>query len=589
MTSIKNILSGIVLLSVWNMTSNAQNLDQTVEVSRNYDARLMEIHKPVLTMEVPDSVRQFDLDFDYSVFDNPYKGAYEFNPYLLNMKPESAPYAGSRFLFRAGAGYPLHPELDVVWSPALNGKFRMSIYGTHRSYFGKYRSVFTEKSENTGFWNVGSVKSGGWNGLDALSRAGIDGRFDWSKGYLSFDVGYYGLASKDNEVSRSYNGADYRLNLRSVNYASSYFYYDVMFKGRTAADDFTVAGMEGKRLAEQNFVLNTSFGAAFADSHKVLVDFDMDMASYRSCFNSDIAVVSVVPNYEYSKGRWDIDLGLKLSFVTGGDNGSSAMPMHGKRGQLFFPDVKVGFKAVTNWVNLYLKAGGGNSINSYASLIDRNHFVTPYYNSYAAPLMDNTVERISGQFGIEGNIASRLTYDINVGYSDYANALTDIVSPLVSAPLDVSGMSHGIDVMLGYNDFGLLRAAADLGWKSQDVEVSASIEYRKTMRSAGFVGFEVSPLVASVEALYNWNRRIFAGVSCDYHSGRDGLMFSDSVSLPARLPGFADLGIYMEYRINRKFSVWAKGSNLLDMPVQHVPGYVESGIYFTAGICLNLQ
>ena len=52
----------------------AQNLDPTVEVNRAYEGKLMEVHKPVLKMEVPDSVMQFDLDFDYSVFDRPHKG-----------------------------------------------------------------------------------------------------------------------------------------------------------------------------------------------------------------------------------------------------------------------------------------------------------------------------------------------------------------------------------------------------------------------------------------------------------------------------------------------------------------------------------
>ena len=31
---------------------------------------------------------KFDWNFNYSVFENPYKGAYEFSPYKLNMAPE---------------------------------------------------------------------------------------------------------------------------------------------------------------------------------------------------------------------------------------------------------------------------------------------------------------------------------------------------------------------------------------------------------------------------------------------------------------------------------------------------------------------
>ena len=52
--------------------SLAQNLDPTVEVSRAYEGNLVEVHKPSLEVSVPDTVQQFRLDFDYSVFDSPY-------------------------------------------------------------------------------------------------------------------------------------------------------------------------------------------------------------------------------------------------------------------------------------------------------------------------------------------------------------------------------------------------------------------------------------------------------------------------------------------------------------------------------------
>ena len=70
-----------------SVAASAQNLDPTVEVNRSYEGKLMEVHKPMLEMAVPDSVLRFDLDFDYEVFDNPYKGAYEFKTYTMQLQP----------------------------------------------------------------------------------------------------------------------------------------------------------------------------------------------------------------------------------------------------------------------------------------------------------------------------------------------------------------------------------------------------------------------------------------------------------------------------------------------------------------------
>ena len=75
----------------------AQNLDPTVEVSRAYEGKLIEVRKPAIEMSVPDTLYKFDLGFDYSVFENPYRGSYEFNPYMMDMRPESNLQKPSQF------------------------------------------------------------------------------------------------------------------------------------------------------------------------------------------------------------------------------------------------------------------------------------------------------------------------------------------------------------------------------------------------------------------------------------------------------------------------------------------------------------
>ena len=71
-------------------SAHAQELDPTVVVNRTYEGQLVDVNKPSFNMMVPDSVTRFDLDFDYTVFEKPYRGSYEFNPYLLKMQPSSA-------------------------------------------------------------------------------------------------------------------------------------------------------------------------------------------------------------------------------------------------------------------------------------------------------------------------------------------------------------------------------------------------------------------------------------------------------------------------------------------------------------------
>ncbi|MCQ2136962.1 MAG: hypothetical protein MJY67_08620, partial [Bacteroidales bacterium] len=147
----------ISLLASCSLAAYSQSIDPTVNVTKTYEGKLVEIAKPSVGMEVPDSVMKFNLDFEYSVNNNPFKGAYEFIPYLQDIKPSAKDGDYPQLMLRLGAGYGLHPEFDLVWSPRFKKDFKMSVYATHRSYFGKYHQVALsgEKLTKDGKWYKG--------------------------------------------------------------------------------------------------------------------------------------------------------------------------------------------------------------------------------------------------------------------------------------------------------------------------------------------------------------------------------------------------------------------------------------------------
>ena len=194
--------AGFVLLPV---TVAAQNLNPTVEVSRQYRGSMADVIKPSVDMALPDSVLRFNLEYDYSVFDSPFRGSYEFRPFLTDMDIAPGVSPEHAFYLRAGAGYSLHPELDLVWSPVRNDRFRLSLYAMHDSYVGRYRTLgLSDSGSEPAFMPDGSR----YSGYDLESAAGVDGSLDWDTGVMSFRAGYYGTALKDTSVTRAYDGVD---------------------------------------------------------------------------------------------------------------------------------------------------------------------------------------------------------------------------------------------------------------------------------------------------------------------------------------------------------------------------------------------
>ena len=544
----KRVIIFFAVLAASAGLSYAQNLDPTVEVSRAYEGKLMEVHKPVFEMAVPDTVYRFDLDFDYSVFDNPYKGAYEFRPYIAQMRPSSALQKPSSFYMRAGAGYTLHPVFDILYSPVLKGPFSLNLYGLHKSYIGQYRALLQAEP---------------WNGYDMLSSAGVDLGYDWKKSALDFGVSYYGLATDDYLMKKGYDALDAYLSVRSKMLWSESFFYDISLAYRYAKDHSSEA------LLEQNILLESSFGPNLKRGAKVLVDVDVELASYSESINETIGRFSFIPKYKLDRERMRVDAGIRVEAVMAGGG-------YSKGGQMIYPDVRAEFAVIPDAMRFFIDVTGGERLNTYASMLAANHHLNMTYapDGYLS-LMQSSVERVNARLGVEGRISAFFSYNLSGGYANSKRELWDAVMVLESGEYKPA---------IGYSPCQKAFAAVGWEWNMQNFKFDGTLKYTHVWDMEDGKTKLVAPSAFSgnVAATYNWNKRIYAGVDCELASSR-------TAGIPgSAIPGYADLGINAEYVMNRMISFWVRGGNLLNMEIQRNVFFAEKGINFTAGICLNL-
>ena len=533
---------------VYQVVAVAQDLDPTVEVSREYEGKMIEVHKPAIKMSVPDTLYQFDLGFDYSVFDNPYKGAYEFNPYVLEMKPTTSGDSGNVFYLRAGAGYTLHPALDLLWSPATPGTLGVDVYAMHRSYIGEYRGL----------------QQDAWNGYDLFSKAGADFACEWKKVALDFGASYYGIHDKDYRRSRGYNALDAYMTVRSKTTWPENFTYDVSASYRFAQDCSRTWVTGG--LAGHEFNLDSHIRPAFGGVGRVVFDLGVEMDSYNGLLNSTAGCFRFVPRYVYKKGRLALDLGVRVSTVI------ASGEMNLTKGQYVYPDIRADLAVIPDAMKIYMRIGGGDRLNRYSSLVDANHHLDFSYGmSGASSLIDVSVERVSAVLGLEGRITSFFSYNIKGGYVNVKNGLLD------AALADEYGMFMPA---VGYSPYQKCFAAIDWNMTLSSIRFIGNVEYTHSWGIESDYMLAPSPLKGEAAIEYDWMNRIDAGVDCQFSLKRaSGNGFT--------VPAYADLGVYAEYAMNRKLSFWLRGGNLLNMEIQRNLLYAEKGINFTAGICLT--
>lgn len=534
----------------------AQNLDPTVVVDRAYEGKLVDVHKPALEMAVPDTVMRFDLDFDYSVFDNPYKGSYEFQPYLLSMKPSASADVSRRFYLSAGAGYQLHPELDLVWSPDLKtDDFTTDIFVQHRSFIGDYIDLDGDDSDE------------GWSGFDLASSAGIAGHGDWESGYADFWGKYSNLAVKDRTWNRMYNAAEVGLSVGSKDLETL---VDYRIDARYVYGHDALTGIPSVTGPSTENVIGADGFVGFpVGSAMLCFDLDADYVISGGSGKASAGQFGITPHYVYRRARFMADLGVKVAKALGGDADAGQEAYAGaKSEQIVYPDVTLEFGIIPDALKFSLLVGGGNSLDTWASVLKDNHHAFTY-------VPDFSIERINAVAGFKGRIFSSLSYNLYGGYVNYASGLLDRIGVTVSDPAGILLPS------VGHAPYQKLYAGLDVVYKDESLMIDGSVVYSDATGDAFSQGFVRPAAVSGHAALeYNWKRRIYAGVDCRFASERESLEYT--------LPAYADLGVTVEYVTSRGLSFWVRGGNLLGMTVQRNPLYAEKGSYFTLGIRLNL-
>ena len=591
----KRYIAFIVLTA--SVPAAAQNLNPTVEVQNSYLGKLIEAGKPQLEMAVPDSLTRFDLDFDYSVMETPYKGGYEFNPYLVDLKPEVAGERKPSLFFRAGAGYVLRPEVDFVYDPALKGKLSLDIYGTHRSFFGKYDQMGRPNFVlNTNPWRPSeslenptlhvpeyypdfSDKIDSFSGYDSRSVVGMSGRYLYGKGALDFNVGYFGLATKSryawNEQKSSMNAVDFSAGIES---RGTKMTYDANFAVRAGSDRYRT-GDSGpyKNLILVESKFSGSFGPSVGKYGKLTIGFEGEYNTYGGkIVDASSGFLEIIPSLSGVYKGLSYLLGVRVGT---GFYGGDDVYTGDTKGQGFYPEVHLAYSVIPENLNIYADVTGGNHMSNYSDLKEWNKFFTLEYSDGFSPIafLENTVERISATAGIRGNIVPALKFDVSAGYRILKNVLSD------GHMLALTTYSYYLFPMLGYSDYNESFVDAKLIWDKKPLQIDGAVRLSSFKADKDENGYAPSALTGNFRARYNHRDRFFAGVYGEFASARKFFNYDASP-----IPGFMDMGLTAEYILTPKMSVWGKAGNILGSRIQRHPGIAESGVSLIGGIALYL-
>lgn len=529
----KTIIQSVLLLVCGALS--AQNINQSVQVTNEYQAKFADFPKQEFSISVPDTLYRFDYDFDYSVFETTYKGSYEFSPYEIALNPEPVKYDINKFYLKAGAGYGLHPELDFAYNLISKEKFNLSIFNTG----GGEAVTYHLRDNNNHFF--------GYNLKDSFA---LSGRHVMPSAELDFKLGYDGIFAKSSEdLSSAYNSAIVSASISST--STSRIAYSLGVDYRYGYESFSA---DLGALNESLMNVSGYVGFVTNKKYKVLVDFGFKMDNVANNSETNVPSLasnlgSVTPKILLTFGPVDLRVGVKLDYASFGDDNLLKV----------YPVAKAQIALGTTH-RAFLSLDGGLKMNSQYSL----KTLYPFFMRIADSVQAISQEKYNASLGVDGVIASRLQYVLSASYSSW----TDM-------PLAYYGN-------IGYADLDMLNVTLNANWISEDFELGGYVRWNNLVKSQVAAGFAPAAIEADVTASYNWYKRAYISMGLEVKTARKDL----SRTL-ADVPAYYDLKLGGEYKFSSKISAYAQVGNLLFQTIERCPGFAEKGPYLTAGIIVN--
>ena len=565
----------VFLLAILLSVPVLAQIDPTVVVDREFEGKIdVDVRMPQVPLTVADSLKKFDVSFDYSIFDRPFRDLYEFSPYqaaslgVVPLRP--VPH----FSARVASQYPLMPEVDLFGQlvPKKNPNVNFGLFVKYSSEAGNIPAMDQ------------FIKT-----LDARRlrmSAGAFFKYAWEKGELSLQGSYRTSYAKDRQdvheslVATNFvldsakhyvNAYEADFRIRSTNVKDHEFYYDIDASFVSSAKDlkYRLEAFAPYTFSETALNIDAEFGSSF-DEHRMYVDVRSQNNWYDQLDGYYLGIIEFAPIYRYSKGRFDGRFGIRFSNSFAGDNSTS-----------IYPDIDAKFELAENKLWIRAVANGGRNIDNLGLHLETAPWMMMGFFNGSLPepeavqqasdllKMRYTTRPIDAKLSFEGIIGSRLGINVYGTYTSFKDRMLLYSERFPQGVLPF--------VYPEFVDYAKLSAGVELTWTSKDLRVFTSVQGNKYNSESQLYMLPKIESLSQIE--YNFKERLFLSTALVIQGVRESQL--------GEVPAYLDLSAKAEFKVNRFFSVYIKGGNLLNKENYIYAGIGSMPINGGGGICIN--
>lgn len=272
----------------------------------------------------------------------------------------------------------------------------------------------------------------------------------------------------------------------------------------------------------------------------------------------------------------DLTLSLGTMIVASIDSENSETDFN------IYPRVNVSYNLVDEEVIAYGGIEGELYQNSYREFKNENSFVSPTLQIVPT----NQLYKAFG--GIKGKLTNQIGYNIRASYGKEENRPLFQLHPYKGMDLNFEGYEYGNSFGIVYDDlntfnlFGELKVAV-----SNDFLLGASIDFNSFSLNTQPEAWNLPELEMTLFSNFELSEKIYGGVSLFLVGERKDVL-TINTSQVVTLDAFIDANVDLGYRIDDRFSIFVKGSNLFgknyerwqNFPVQGIQGLLGATYKF---------
>lgn len=581
-----------------------QTIDPTLEVRRNYDARLMEITKGKLNTTYPDSLNYFDIGFNYSFFEKPVKKLYDFTPMPVGMPEQKLTTEHPFLLLSMGSNYPFNPYGNLYLQPDLGNKFSLVLAASNDTYIDKLPVSHISEGKIANARE--QIAAPYFHNDIALTT-----KFKWKRGeagaklnfshnrnsYYGFDEDYifgpiepslqFGEINKqkfmrDNLSHRS-NITDITLFSRSILNENRNFHHDLAIsysllkeKSPKTLNPFNVINLTPNPSSEsEEKYLSIKFdaGVKFVGFNKVMAGIFYEASNTLHSDSLNRSNLEIHPRYIFNRGGWKFNIGLKYNIWWD----------HNQQEFNIYPSIKADYEMIQDKLWIYGSLDGKNNFMNLHKLSKINPWYSPEIE------IKNTEQPVIARAGIKGSIIGRISYNLYGEYTEFKNR------------------QYFYYINVGYASQHPINSFDAVYANEKRTGIAGEIEYTGNNFRGGIRGavysfrddnnmtdnhFHYSPFIMSGHLQYNIRRRLFLNLSIT-HRQKTPILTSEIIStneiLPnTHTPSYSCVNLGATYVYSSKINFFIKLNNILDSEIYDYAFYAMPGFNGGAGIEIKL-